>query len=109
MAQVFPTMELKLTDPDYWKGFDWTFSKQLRQEREESAACKEALNQFRCKGHYNIEDCPQQPKTSTDEFKESFDYIKLLTLRDDNYDFETRYSGKLWVRDLFMKGQTAIL
>ena len=37
-----------------------------------------------------------------------YDFLEKLTLRNKNYDTELRISGKLWIRDLFMKAQAFI-
>ena len=109
LVEVFPTMKKKITEADYWDDFQWTFAKQVKQEKEKAQACRTVLYEFKHKRQYNIDDCRRQLKTVPKDFDESFNYLKLLTLRDDNYDFETRIPAKLWVRELFMKGQTNIL
>ena len=62
------------------------------------------LYEFRNKRQYNIDECKAQMKKVPLDFDESFNYLKLLTLRDDNFDLENRVSGMLWMRELYMKG-----
>jgi len=64
---------------------------------------------FKHKQLYDIDEAKATMKKVPKDFDEGFNYLKLLSLTDDNYDFETRIPARLWVRDLFMKGQTNIL
>ena len=44
-----------------------------------------------------------------DEFDIDHEFLTKLFFRDGNYDADLELSGKLWLRDLFMKAQTNIL
>lgn len=39
LTPVYVTMKAKLTDPEYWTKFGWTFKKQMKQEKEKAAMC----------------------------------------------------------------------
>ena len=79
--------------------------KGMKQEKEKAEACRQVLYLFKHRRLYDLDACKRAlGKKEPKDFDESFNYLKLLTLRDDNYDFETRIPARLWVRDLFMKG-----
>lgn len=80
----------------------------MKQEKEKRTACAAVLYEFKDKRQYNIDECKKQMKKVPVDFDESYNYLKLLTLKDDNFDLDTRFSGELWMRELYMKGQTNI-
>ena len=43
LVEVFPTMKKKITEADYWDDFQWTFAKQVKQEKEKAQACPKKL------------------------------------------------------------------
>ena len=46
LTPIYPTMRDKLTDPEYWAKFKWTFEAQMKQEKMKSEACTFVLHQF---------------------------------------------------------------
>lgn len=101
---IYPTMEKKLTDPDYWNKLGWTYAGQMKQEKEKAHACEMVLYEFKHKRIYDKNEIRKHAKKLPTDFEETFDFLTKLVLRDKNFDHNRKIPGDLWVRELYMKG-----
>lgn len=87
LTPIYPTMAQKLTDPGYWKKFEWTFDKSMKQEKMKQKNIKLILNEFQ---HNHLFDKAKIKEKHAgklpDEFDMDYTYLTKLVFRDDNMD-----------------------
>ena len=67
------------------------------------------LNEFRNNRNYKKEDILKKHKKLPDNFDPVYEFLRKLAFKDNNVDVNKKIYGKLWIRELFMKGQSNIL
>ena len=74
----------------------------MKAERKELADLEKSLEIFKLNNHLTKEEVMLRSNLP-DNFELSYDYLTRLVLTDNNYDWDLKIDGRLWLRELFMQ------